>query len=168
MAVPAKSIKIAKILNKLSLVGAILLTLSVIVAISSFLFFSSELKKIDVQVGSLKDEISLLEKSEQKLILVKDKLGKVAYVTSLPSAEQDINLFKELNGITSDSSGSVLTEISIIPNKIEVSLSSGDSTALSSALRSFVNLKDYIKITLSSLGFKPSSGFLSNLVFESK
>lgn len=168
MAVPARSVSFAKGLNKLSFVGVILLSLLIIITISLFLFYSAEFKKVNAIVASLKDQVLLLEKSEQKLILIKDKLGKINYVKSLPSSENNINQFKKLNEIVSLSSDSAFTEIDIGSVKTEVSLFSKDSTALSSVLSSFVEIKDYIKITLSSLGFSPLSGFSSSLIFESK
>lgn len=168
MAVPVKSVKLAKTLNKLSIVGVILLILSVISAIVLFFFFSSDLKKTNASVATLKNEISSLEKSEQKLILVKDKLEKISYIKSLSSAENDINQFKSINEIVLSASNSAFTEISVGSSKTEISLSTPDSSSLSLILSSFTNLKDYAKITLSSLGFNSTSGFLSSLIFESK
>lgn len=168
MAIPVKSVKFAKLLNKLSIVGVLLLILSVISAIVLFIFFSSDLKKTNAAVIALKNEISSLEKSEQKLILVKDKLDKISFVKSLSSAENDINQFKSINDIVLSASNSSLTEISIGSSKTEISFSTPDSSSLALILGSFTNLKDYAKITLSSLGFNSQSGFLSSLIFESK
>lgn len=168
MAVPAKSLKLVKVLNKLSIVGAVILVLSIIVAISGFIFFTISFKKVDASVASLKNDISSLEKSEQKLILVKDKLNKIAYIRSLPSADNDISEFQKLNEIISVSSDSAFTGVNIGSNKTELSLASKDSTSLSLVLDSISNLKNYVKITLSSLGYNPTSGFLSSLIFESK
>ncbi|AKM83465.1 hypothetical protein A2422_01160 [Candidatus Woesebacteria bacterium RIFOXYC1_FULL_31_51] len=168
MAVPAGSLKFVKVLNKLSILGVISLILLTISAITLFVFYSIELKKVNSSVASLKNEISSLEKSEQKLILVKDKLGKIAYVKSLDSAENEINRFKKINEIVSVSSDSAFTEVSIGSSKTEVSLISGNSTSLTSILESVANLKDYGKIILSSLGFNPTSGFLTSFIFNSK
>ena len=166
MAVPARFVKLARILNKLSVLGVVSLILLIVSAISLILFFSFELKKIDASVKLLKNEISSLEKSEQKLIFVKDKLGKIASIRSLESAESEIIQFKKLNEILSASSGSVFTKIDIGSTKTEVSLSSIDSQSLAFVLGSFTDLKDYGKITLSSLSFNLSSGFLSSFIIE--
>ena len=168
MAVPARSVKLVRIINKVSILGVILLILSSVSAIILFLLFSNELKKVDNSVTSLKNEISSLEKSEQKLYLVKDKLGKIAYVKSLSSAEDDLIQFKDLNESLSFASDSGFTQVDIGSKKTEVSLLSSNSDALSEVLNTLANLTNYRKIILSSLGFNPSSGFISSFIFESK
>lgn len=168
MAVPAKSVKLAKVLNKMSIVGVILLILTTVLAIFFFVLFSIELKKVDSSIIALKNEVSSLEKTEQKLILVKDKLGKISYVQSLDSAENEIIEFQKLNDIVNSASDSSLTEINIDLNKTEVSLTSANSDSLSSVLGLFSTIKDYGKIILTSLGLNQTSGFLSSLIFESK
>ena len=65
MAVPAGSLKFVKVLNKLSILGVISLILLTISAITLFVFYSIELKKVNSSVASLKNEISSLEKSRK-------------------------------------------------------------------------------------------------------
>lgn len=168
MAVPAKSVKLAHFLNKISTFGVISIIIFVVLTIFIFIFSSVELKKTENSLKSLKNEIASLERSEQKLILVKDRLEKISYIKSLNSAEDDISNFKNLNESLSLASGSSFTQVDIGSSKTELSLVANNSDSLISALGLFYNLKEYQKIILTSLVFNLKSGYISSFLLEGK
>ena len=167
MAVPAKSVKLAKIVDKFSTLGVILLILSIISVVFMFIIFTNEFKNVDNSVKSLTNEISSLEESEQKLILVKDRLEKISYIQTLASAEKDITQFKDLTEKLSFASGSGFTQVDIGSSKTETSLTLNNSNSLASFIDTLSKL-EYKKIILSSLGYDLSSGFKTSVIFENK
>lgn len=166
MTVPTKTVKLVKVLNKISTIGAIILILLISILISGLVYFNIEYKKSVSNTNVLKDRIITLEKSEQKLILAKDKLSKITYIKSIDVVDDELTNFIELKSLVSSPSASTFTEISIDPVKTELSLSFPESLSLSSAIKSLSALNKYKRIILSSLGYSKSSGFLISLIFE--
>lgn len=166
MAVPAKAVNLARILNKVSTIGALALIVVVVVLISALVYYNIEYRKSVTNVNSLKTKIVELERSEQKLILAKDKLSKIAYIKKIDSVDDELISFMEFKSLISSPSGSAFTEISIDPVKTETSLTFLDSLNLGNALKSLSTLVNYKRIILSSLGYNSSSGFLVSLIFD--
>ena len=166
MTVPTKTVKLVKILNKISIIGAIFLILIILIFISGLIYYNIEYKKSVSNVNTLKDKIITLEKSEQKLILAKDKLSKIAYIKSIDAVDDELTNFIELKSLVSSPSASTFTEISIDPKKTELSLTFPNSLDLSGALKSLPTLTKYKRIVLSSLGYSKNSGFLVSLILE--
>lgn len=166
MTVPTKTVKIVKLLNKISIIGTIVLILLVVVLISGLVYFNIEYKKSVSNTNILKDKIITLEKSEQKLILAKDKLSKIAYIKKIDSVDDELTSFIELKSLVSSPSASTSTEVTINPVKTELSLTFPDSLTLGNTLQLLPTLNKYKRIVLSSLGYSKSSGFLISLILE--
>ena len=171
MSVPGKTVTISKIINKISTIGTIVLIFIAIVLISVLVFFNLEYKKSTTNVENLKSRIVELERSEQKLILAKDKLAKISYIKKLNSVDTELTNFQDFKLSITASSAAKFTEISITPEKTETSLTFTDSANLGAALEVVSKLlehdgKDYKNIILSSLGFSPNTGYLVSLIFK--
>ena len=166
MTVPARVVKFAKLLNKISIIGSILLIIMIITAISGLVYYNLSYKNSVVNVDILKKKVADLEKSEQKLVLAKDKLSKIAYIKSINSVDDELTNFQNFKDSISSSSNTTFTEISIDPVKTETSLVFNNSNDLSSALETLQKTTKYKSIILSSLGFNLSSGYLISLIFH--
>lgn len=167
MSVPAKVVTLAKTLNKISTVGTILLILTIIGLIAGMVYFNVERGKTTTNIASLKQQIVDLERSEQKLILAKDKLSKIAYIKNSDSIDTELSNFIEFeNSVSGASSAISFTEINIDPTKTEVSFAASDSGSLSSTLEKISTLAKYKKIVMTSLGFNATSGYVVSLVFN--
>lgn len=164
MAVPPKTVKLLKTLNKISTVGTILLITMVIILISILVYFKIDSDKVNADIKSLKISITELESSEQKLILAKDRLDKIAIIKSLPSVREDIINFKNINSLISTASGSALLEATIDESKTQLSITSVDSNSLASILAPLSNLTYLKNMILTSLGFGQTSGFISDIL----
>ena len=166
MAVPARAVKITKIITKISTVATIFLILITLVLTSIFFYYSLEDKKIAGSVEDLKSSISKLEKNEQKLILAKDRLDKITTVQNLKSIDQEIIRYQKFAEAVKSSSGSAITEANLNSKGTEVSLLSFNSESLAQVLVPLSKLLDYKIITLLSLGYNPGTGFISSLLLE--
>ncbi len=166
MAVPTKVIKITKVLNKISTVGAIVLLVMLITAISLFVYFRIQENKINANIEDLKVRISTLEKSEQQLVLTKDRLARIATIKLLPSVREDLTNFQEVTNLLANVSDSSLLEASIQSNKTDFSVTSKDSNALATFLEPISKLKKYKTMILAALGFSQTSGFTSDFTVE--
>ncbi|EKE05790.1 MAG: hypothetical protein ACD_19C00176G0012 [uncultured bacterium] len=167
MTVPTKIVVLAKVLNKISIIGTIFLILAAIGLISGLLYFNSQYKKTISNIDSLKVKITDLEESEQKLILAKNKLSKIAYIRSINSIDNELDNYNALkNQILINSVSFDTAEVIFDPNKTETSFKFSDTTNLSNALTTLSKFDKYKKIILTSLGYNTTSGYLINLIFS--
>ena len=166
MTVPTRIVNLSKLIYKVSIIGTIALILIVITLISSLVYFNIQYRNSIANTNILKTKIADLEKSEQKLVLAKDKLSKIVYIKSINSVDNELINFQDFKNSISNSSGTTFTEISIDPIKTETSLVFQNTEDLSNTLGMIQKLTKYKSIILSSLGFNLSSGYLISLVFR--
>lgn len=171
MTVSSKTLRLAALLNKISTIGAVVLVFLLVGLISTMVYYNIQYKNILTDTESLKSKIQTLEKSEQKLVLAKDKLSKIAEVKKEDSISNDLKSFETLLGLVSLTAGSNFTEISIDADKTETSIVSSNSSALSSIMQALYSLSSnkltsYKSIVMSSIGYNVSSGFLLSLVLK--
>ena len=166
MTVPTRIVNLSKLIYKVSIIGTIALILIVITLISSLVYFNIQYRNSIANTNILKTKIADLEKSEQKLVLAKDKLSKIVYIKSINSVDNELSNFQDFKNSISSPSGITFTEISIDPIKTETSLVFQNTEDLSNTLGIIQKLTKYKSIILSSLGFNLSSGYLISLVFR--
>lgn len=164
MAVPPKTVKVVKIITKISTFGAILLFMLVISAISIFLYFKIEHDKRAMAVETLKTKITDLEKNEQRLILAKDRLAKIESIKKSPSIEKDLDNFQEVSALISSVPESALLEVNIQTSKTEFAVTSLNSNSLASFLEPVSKLSIFKNLVLTSLGFSQTTGFTSDII----
>lgn len=166
MAVPARAVRITKIINKVSTVAALLLIIFIFVVGSLIFYFTFENKKLTQNIGALKLGISALEQNEQKLVLAKDRLAKIAVVRLEKNVYEEVSKYQIFSNIISSSQGSSVTEASITPKGTEVTVVSKDSFSLSEVLTPLSKTIDYKRIILSYLAFNSGSGYISSILLE--
>jgi hypothetical protein len=165
LAVSSKIASITKQINKISVILGIVAILSAISLISYLVYLNLESKKL-VETGEiLKSEIISLEKSEQKLILAKDKLSKIESIRQIDSIDNELDLFKEFRAFTS-SNGTKLQEVIMSPTKTEINIWFPDLLALGSGMLSMAKLNNFTNIVLSSLSYNIDKGYFLNLVIN--
>lgn len=168
MAVPPQTVKAIKIVNKVTTIGVIVLIVLIVGLTSFFVFASIEQKNLALEIEDSKLRIQELEKSEQQLILAKDRLGKIGTITNYPSVEDDILNFSDLNSLISNASGSALVEANIQDAKTDISVNSKTAESLELFLSPVAKLTKFKSIILTSLGFGSTSGFISDLTVRYK
>lgn len=166
MAVPARAVKLAKTISKISIIGSVVLFLSILVFGSYFTYLTLENKKVAENVERLKESVVELSQNEQKLILAKDRLSKINVVKKVDSSNQHLENYRAfLNDILSIGSFQI-TEANLSTKGIELNLIVNDSTSLSTILKALEAINGYDRVVVSSLTFNQGSGFIANLLFE--
>lgn len=168
MAVPARAVKIAALLNKISIVAVILLIISILGVGGSVYYFNNQNNSINRRIASLKSEIARLEVNEQKLVLAKDRLSKISKVQESKSVNDEISRFKKFSDIVAVNPEIVIAEANLSTKGTEVSISTPTSTALGLILAPLSNLDVYKKIIMSSLSYNVNTGFLSTISLENE
>lgn len=165
MAVPARAVKLAKVINKVSIISVIVLMITSLAVAGLFFYYSSQSTAQAERINLLKTKISNLQKNEQKLVLAKDRLAKIDVVQKAKSVDSEVTRFKKFSDLVS-SSGSVISEANLNSKGTEVSVLSLDSSSLSNILKPLASFSDYKTIVLSSLGYNPTTGFMSTIVLS--
>lgn len=165
LTVPVSTIKLKKIINKISIVAIILLILTCLVIISLFVYFSINLKKYDLSNSSLKEEVVNLEKTEQQLTLTKDRISKISFVKSLDSANTNFKNYLEFRTLVSGFPDLSLKEIEIDSKKMNVSISSSNTSSFVDFLKSLKLFSKYPNVSISSLNLNPKTGLILNLTY---
>ncbi len=168
MAVPARAVKVAKVINNISLVGVVVLILSIVVIGGLFFYFNSENDNLVNSISSLKSRIVSLEQNEQKLVLAKDRISKINIVQKLKSVSGEVGRFKKFSEIVASVPGAVISEANLTSKGSEVSLLAQSTDSLSGILVPLASLDEYRRITLSSLGYNPNSGYILTILLETE
>lgn len=166
LAVPARTVKAAAVLNKISIVTVIFLIITTVLVGSLIFYFSSQTRGLNTRVETLKSTVLSLSANEQKMILAKDRLSKIAVIQKEKTVDDEIGRFKEFSDIALSSSSIRLNEANITTSGTETTVAISDSTALNSFLKPLSTLPDYLRVMITSLTYNPSLGFLLNISLE--
>jgi hypothetical protein len=165
MAVPASAVKLAKLVNKISMFAVVALIVTSLGVAGLFFYYSSEVTKQTARISSLKNKITTLSQNEQKLVLAKDRLSKIDVVQKAKSVGDEVSRFKSFSESVS-STGSIITEANLNSKGTEVTLLSQTSESLALVLKPLSKIADYKTVILSSLGFNSGTGFVSTINLE--
>lgn len=163
LAVPASTIKIKKIINKISIITTVFLLLSSLAMISLFIFYSINIKKFNLSNSSLKEEVVNLEKTEQQLTLTKDRISKIVFIKSLSSANTNFKNYLEFKTLVSNFTDLKLGETEIDSNGMNVSISSTNISSFVDFIKALKQFDKYPNVLVSSLILNPKSGLILNL-----
>lgn len=166
MSVPVKFITLGKNLAKLTTLGCITLVIIVFGLVSSLVYFNLEYKKSISNIEGLKNQVVELEKNEQRLVLAKDKLSKIATVLTIDAIDDELLAFQSFESLLPGLPISSFSEINMTSNKVDASLVFTDSGSMQNLLSSLSSLSDYNQIILSAFGFNSTSGYLISLMFK--
>lgn len=153
----ASVLRLAAVLKK-TIVGALtLFCFFSVLTIAYIVFLDIRIKKVGTENEVLKKSIKSLEQTEQKLFLVKDRLGIIKSLSGGQEKEAGFGGFERI--LTEGMSGVSLVQINALPGKIEVSGGFSLSRALGSFLEGILVNPDYKTVDLTSFSYNPVSGY---------
>lgn len=155
-----------KKLNKISIVLLITSLIGATVYVSGYLYFAAEVKKTNQKIDDIKNEISNLEKNEQMLVFAKDRLSKMKSIDNLGTAKSSFDNFNPIIGYLNLNPDVTYSEIDFDVKKVQSTFISQNSQALTNFLRFIEELRLFSKIWATDIGYNPSSGFMSNIIFQ--
>lgn len=160
----ASFVKLAKTLNKIAIVSIFLLLISTFFLLVTFIFYSQKTKSLLTEKNELTKIIKALEDSEQRVVLVKDRVEKIRKVQEIPSAVEEVEV---ISGVSASLPQSiVLKNASLSQDKVELSLNGTsliDMTNFFASLISNQNLK-FVKII--SFNFNSETGYTTQIQIQ--
>ncbi len=156
-----EKLKTAENLKKISLIVGILFAMASVLGIILIIFLSSQVRASLTKQQDLKQKISALEATEQRLFLIKDRIDKIKTVSANKNgADSFILMNKTLSSLPPDVA---VDSVEIDTAKAKFSVLGKNSLAMATFLNSLVAGNLYKKLTLTNFLFSPDRGYLITL-----
>lgn len=127
------------------------------IGVSAFYLISNiTLNGLNSDIDSLKGQIGSLEKSEQQIILLKDRLAKVKTVLGVASASDVVT---GVDPYVSNIPGGTLDELGVDATSANFSITFTSNKDLANFLTKLSTSTNFKNITMTSFTYGPSSGY---------
>jgi hypothetical protein len=156
-------IKLSANLKKIALLGVVILFISLTLSLGAYLFFSQRVSSTLTEQENIKVQIKTMEKTEQRLVLVKDRLGKIGSVYRSPRANDEVEKLNTVSSLFPENT--FVEEVDLNENNANVAISSATLDNVTIYLASVISSGNYTKVNLESLEFDPEKGYVVELSF---
>lgn len=158
-------VQFANLLRSAIIVGFVFFAMLVLTLIGIFVFNSISLQNAISRQNQLKDSIKAQEATEQKLVLVKDRLGRAKEILGQENTSDQAQKLEQLLAGLADVS---LTQSEIVAGKSELNFLATTPSGLTNLLARLKTSGLFEKITLSSFNFNPTTGYQVNITATKK
>ena len=156
-------IRVIRAINVIAIAAFIIFVVGagIFYAISSF-----QLVSLTTGNNNLISQIKTEQTTEQKLILLKDRIAKIKLAYSSDSLTKPIGLVAPL--LSQLPSSASVTELNLDTSKITASILFKSGSDISSFFQNIYSSKLFSGVTLTSFGFNPTTGYLVSLNLAGK
>ena len=155
------ALRISLTLKKVARLSAIIFLVFTMVLTGVFFVLSSQVKQSTDKQYGLKIQIEALEETEQRLFLLKDRLGKVEGTMSVNSAKEEIEVFEDVLGMNRN--GVAFGQVTIEKDKVDVSVSVENADSITGFFNELIEKGNFKTIKLLSLQSDSESGYKMEL-----
>lgn len=159
------SIRLATILRNVATVGFVILLIAGVGIGAFFLITSTEIRTSNTRQDQYKTTIKSLESTEQSLVLLKDRVGKVKTVLGLDTVSPEV---QKAGAIISTFPPDVEAKEIQISEITKFTVAVTDTSELTKFLSSVIAANKFKKIDLKGFSFSPTGGYLINLEMSDK
>lgn len=156
--VSPKEIKLKKTAYKIILYITSILVFILVLMLIVFLFYKIILDRQKAELATIKENIAILEQSEQKLFLAKDTLEKIAPIFNKRSPLIQLDNLLSLN--------QEVVAFSLEQQILESKLNFNESSKFTSFFDTLTSLTGYKNITMKSFESNYNGGYLVKLLLE--
>lgn len=161
------SVKMAKLLKRISIVYGAIVVILLIGAGAYILLFQFQISNIKKQNETLAVRVTELEAEEQKTALTRDRLTKIKTILAGGGMEKSLSNFDKVISILPF--GVVVTNAEVDASRTKFSVTGTSSLSIASFLSNIVAQKIYNNLVLKTFSFNPGSGYVVSFeVLESK
>lgn len=151
-------------MQKASYAAVAVFIVLVVISFSYLFILSTQITSSNTTQGSLKTSISSLESTEQRVVLMKDRISKINALTKEEDTQELIGAFESITKQVPITAVLIAGEVTDEASKISYLMPSSSSLVELMAVVS-AN-EDYEIVLLKAFSYTPSSGYLVN--FEMK
>lgn len=156
-------VRLTEGLKNVITVGVIILLVGGFSALALFIINYLQLQSISKRSDVLKESIGVLEQTETKFVLVKDRLEKGKKILEDSGSSDHLDQFARL--LPTIPAAVQVNDSVIEKDKFTITLSTLDSSALASFMSTIVADPSYKKIDMTEFSFTQTSGYLLSLSF---
>src|SRR3989344_6948892 len=109
------------------------------------------------ETNSLKEQVKTLQTTEQQIVLLKDRIGKINMALGLPEAIKNLDAIEPF--ISNLSSSASLNQLEIDAQKIDLSFQFRSTADTSAFIKSLSDMKDFRSVVLTSFGYDSTNGY---------
>ncbi|HET7098791.1 MAG TPA: hypothetical protein VFI61_00995 [Patescibacteria group bacterium] len=156
--------KLGSLLKGVRAMGIILLALFLVFILGVggiFVVSTISLRSTNASLDQLKVQISSQEKTEQKLVLLKDRIKNIGVVNAKPGSLKSLNSIEPL--LLTLSPDSTVTELNIDPVKVSLTINFRSNQDLSDFFENITKSEQFKSVILSSFGYNPGTGYLAGI-----
>jgi hypothetical protein len=155
------SVKTSTSLKKGIVILSGIFVLVVLLGIIFIVFLTSELNNSIAKQKNFTQNIKSLEGTEQKLFLIKDRIGKIKLAQNSKDAD---SLFNPLSHLLSNlPNGVSISTVEVDPTKTKFAVNSTNSLDAASFLNTLVTSGTYKKLILTGFSYTPETGYAITL-----
>jgi Tfp pilus assembly protein PilN len=122
-----------------------------------FIISSITLNGVNASITKLTSEVSAQQKSEQQVILIKDRLGKIVLIQRLPNSLT--NQIAAQPFLDKLSTASFVNQMSIDAKAVDITATLKTSSDLATFIDSFQSSDVFKSVKLTSFNFSPTVGY---------
>ena len=157
-------VNFAKILKKLAMVSLLVFLVGVILLVGTIFIFSQRTRAAISSQEALKREIKALQETEQRIVLIKDRIDKIESVYKEENATDGVASIREISRVIPE--GTLIQEFSLEPDNTEVKVLADSLSSLAKFASGITGLGSFEKIVLKSLEFDPEKGYVAIFGFH--
>lgn len=161
--------QLGKILKVIRALGVIAMALFFVFAlgVSAFFIISTiTMNGLNSDIDSLKNQVKAQQASEQQIVLIKDRLGKIKTILAKPDA------LKGLTGVSPYISGlsgsTTLSDLSADSSKVDMTLNFKTNADLTNFMTQISQDKNFGSVVLASFSFSSAAGYSVEVIASNK
>jgi len=153
--------KIQKTMKTVTLVSVVVFIVFGLGVLGFFILGSLQLGNINSRQEALKAGIKQRETTEQRLVLLKDRIAKIKVAKGQDSSQEELEAIDQILGLTGEAAS--VSELSFDATKADLSLVFRDSSQLGVFLKALASSSPFETVILKTFGFSPTAGYLLGL-----
>ena len=122
-----------------------------------FIISTISLNGINANIKSLETQVSSQQGSEQQIILLEDRIAKIAAVQAVPNSLTSLTVMEPFLSVLPASAS--IGQMSVDSKGTSISLNLGSSSDLTQFLTSFRSSNVFSNIILTAFSFNPTTGY---------
>lgn len=159
------SYKVATVLRNIATVGFAVIVLAGVGLGAFFLLTSAEIRSSTARQSQYKTTIKSLESTEQSLVLLKDRVGKVKQVLG---ADTTTPYVQKVGAIVSSFPAEVTPREVQVGDITKISVTINDSAQLTKFMAGLITASKFKRLDLRGFSFSPAGGYLVSLEMGDK
>ena len=150
-------VKTSRVVKQILTVGFIIFILAAVAISAFFIFYSREIGTSREKITELERGIKALEVTEQRLLLVKERLEKAKQVLGMDSSIDEVEALSSL--LASLPEGVSISEVRILNEETRMSFGAPNTLVLSSVMKLMRESSSFKYIDMTAFSFSPETGF---------